>query len=57
MKMYACDRCRKQVEDTEEGRKEWTHITLSKLSSLPFQNADLCQNCTTGLRHFLQEGK
>lgn len=54
-RLYACDRCRTQVEDTEEGRREWTHVSLAKVSTplSPFQNADLCQACTSGLRAFL----
>lgn len=54
-RLYACDRCRTQVEDTEEGRREWTHVSLAKVIAplSPFQNADLCQDCTRGLREFL----
>lgn len=37
-------------------RAEWTAVTLAKQASpsSPFQKMDLCQDCTTGLRQFLQ---
>lgn len=56
-KLYSCDRCRGQVESTEEDRREWTAVVLSKIEGSAFQAADLCKSCTAGLRRFLANEK
>lgn len=55
MKLFACDRCRKQIEEPNEERREWSCVSVAKITAplAPFQVLDLCEDCTTGLRHFL----
>lgn len=54
--LFACDRCRAQVSAEGEDRREWTAVSLAKVTSpvTPFQKMDLCHDCTSGLRQFLQ---
>lgn len=57
MKLYRCDRCKADVPEEDEDRREWTAIHLCKIgTSAIFQNADLCKNCSEGLRHWLATG-
>ena len=53
--LYQCDRCGSQTEAEGESRREWTAISLAKVTnaSVPFQKMDLCEACTTFLRRFM----
>lgn len=51
-----CDRCHQEVDETDEAKREWTALALSKelSTSPPFQKEDLCPRCTAALRLWLQ---
>lgn len=53
--LFACDRCRTQVSAEGDERREWSAITVAKVTSpgVPFQKADLCKPCSEGLCRFL----
>lgn len=57
MKLYRCDRCKADVPEADDECREWTAIHLCKVGTTTvFKNADLCDQCSIGLRHWLATG-
>lgn len=50
-----CDRCHHQTDETDDEKKNWAHAKLSAIATgAVFETVDLCAECISKLRLFLQ---